>query len=159
MVEVTEAGPEFADWAGLHALLAAGFAGMEGRIDPPSSLARMGPGELAAKAAAERLWLAREDGRLVGCLFGARRGEALYLSKLAVAPERQGRGIGRALVEAAAAAALAEGLTALTLGTRVELAENHAAFGRMGFRETGRTAHPGFDRPTSVEMRRELSAG
>lgn len=156
-VEASPAG--FGDWEALRALVAAAFADMEGRIDPPSSLAAMGPADFAALAAAGPWWLAREGAAPVGCLFGARREGALHLSKLAVRPDRQGRGLGRALVEAAAASARAEGLAALTLGTRVELVENHAAFARMGFVETGRSAHAGFDRPTSVEMRRELRTG
>jgi hypothetical protein len=43
------------------------------------------------------------------------------------------------------------------LQTRVELVENHAAFSRMGFAKTGESAHPGYDRPTSITMRRAVS--
>ena len=156
-IEASPAG--FEDWEGLRALVAAAFAGMTGRIDPPSSLDAMTAGDFAALAGAGPWWLAREGAAPAGCLFGARREGALYLSKLAVRPDRQGLGIGRALVEAAAAWARVEGLAALTLGTRVELVGNHAAFARMGFVETGRSAHAGYDRPTSVAMRRELGAG
>jgi hypothetical protein len=45
----------------------------------------------------------------------------------------------------------------LELQARVELTANHAAFARLGFHETGRTAHEGYDRPTSVTMRKTLS--
>jgi ribosomal protein S18 acetylase RimI-like enzyme len=156
-VEIGPAPEGFDDWAALRALVTAAFAFMEGRIDPPSSLTRMDAAALAAQAREGTLFLAWDAGRLVGCLFAAEAEDALYLTKLAVAPARRGEGIGRALVEAAAEAARARGLAALTLSTRVELTENHAAFARMGFRETGRTAHPGFDRPTSVAMRRGLA--
>jgi hypothetical protein len=44
----------------------------------------------------------------------------------------------------------------LELQTRVELEENHAAFRAMGFAEAGRTAHPGYDRPTSITFRKDL---
>jgi hypothetical protein len=47
------------------------------------------------------------------------------------------------------------GLDHLELQTRVELTENHATFRAMGFVETGRTAHPGYDR-TSITFRRAL---
>jgi hypothetical protein len=39
---------------------------------------------------------------------------------------------------------------------RVELTETHATFRALGFTETGRTAHPGFDRPTSITFRRPV---
>jgi hypothetical protein len=58
---------------------------------------------------------------------------------------------------AAEACARSLGRTALELQTRVELTGNQAAFARLGFRETGRTAHEGFDRPTSVTMRKEIA--
>ncbi|MEM6905221.1 MAG: GNAT family N-acetyltransferase [Pseudomonadota bacterium] len=139
------------DWQAVHALLVASFAGMEGRINPPSSLTRMAPADLASREA-----LLAEDQGLVGCIFLEARGECLYLSKLAVAPARQGRGFARALVEEAGRIARSRGLTRLELQTRIELAENHRTFARLGFAKTGETAHPGFDRPTSITMDRAL---
>ena len=77
----------------------------------------------------------------------------MYLGKFAVETARQGQGIGRQLFEVAADAARAEGYREIELQARVELTENHVAFAAMGFCETGRTAHAGYDRPTSVTMR------
>ena len=51
------------------------------------------------------------------------------------------------------AEARARGFACLALQTRIELVENHRAFGRMGFVKTAETAHPGFARPTSFTMR------
>lgn len=144
------------DWAALLALLHRAFACMEGRIDPPSSLHRLDPPGLAAKAAAERCFLAFADGRLAGCVFCEARPDCLYVGKLAVEPAMQGQGIGRALMAEAEAEARRLGLPALELQTRVELVENHAAFARLGFARTGTSAHAGFDRPTSVTMRKPL---
>ncbi|TIX14256.1 MAG: GNAT family N-acetyltransferase, partial [Mesorhizobium sp.] len=39
---------------------------------------------------------------------------------------------------------------------RIELDGNHRAFVRLGFDETERTAHEGYDRPTSITMRKVL---
>jgi len=39
----------------------------------------------------------------------------------------------------------------------VELVENHAAFAKMGFVRTGESAHPGYDRPTSITLRRAVN--
>jgi GNAT superfamily N-acetyltransferase len=146
----------FADWPGLLVLLRRAFAYMEGRIDPPSSLHRLDAAGLAAKAGAERCFLAYCADRLVGCVFCDARVDCLYVGKLAVEPELQGRGIGRALMALAAAEARALDLAALELQTRVELVENHRAFERLGFVRTGETAHAGYDRPTSVTMRKVL---
>ena len=81
------------------------------------------------------------------------REDALHIGKLAVRPGLHGSGIGKALVAAAQAEARALDLKALELQTRIELTENHAAFARMGFVKVGETAHPGYERPTSITMR------
>ena len=143
------------DMGAVHALVTRAFAGMEGRIDPPSSLTRMGPEDFAREAAEAELW-ALCDPDPVAVMVLRPRAEELYLGKLAVDPARQGAGLGRRLVEHAAARARALGLPRLVLQTRVELVENHTAFAAMGFRETGRTAHPGYDRPTSVTFARDV---
>ena len=138
-------------------MLVSAFAFMEGRIDPPSSLTRMGPETLADKAATETLLLVEQDGRLIGCAFCDPQPPVLYLGKIAVAADARGRGLARAMVVRAEEIARSQGLDALELQTRIELIENHATFARLGFVETGRTCHPGYDRPTSVTMRRPVT--
>lgn len=140
------------DMGAVHALLTAAFAYMEGRIDPPSSLGRMGPAELAHEAARAELWVLGDPPR--ACVILTPRPDTLYLGKLAVAAGSRGRGLARALVDHACARAL--GLPHVTLQTRVELTGNHATFARLGFAEVGRTAHPGYDRPTSITFRRTV---
>ncbi len=61
------------------------------------------------------------------------------------------------LIAAAEETARDLSLPALRLQTRIELAGNQATFAAWGFVEMARTAHPGFTRPTSVEMRKVLS--
>lgn len=155
-IEVVAAPAGFADWAGLLDLLRECFAYMEGRIDPPSSLHGFDEAKLAAKAAEEDLILAFGDGELAGCLFAVPKGAALYLGKIAVRPALQGRGIARRMMDLAEAGARTRGLTAFELQTRIELTENHAAFAALGFEKVAETAHPGFDRVTSVTFRRLL---
>jgi len=155
--EISPAPADFHEWDALHRLLTGAFAGMDGRIDPPSSLTRMGPDALRDKAAGEFLVLAREGGRLAGCGFGTDKAGAFHLSKLAVAPDRQGRGLLRQMMVVLEAEARRQGLSALTLESRVELTENHAAFGALGFRKVGENAHPGYYRKTSWAFRKELA--
>lgn len=146
----------FEDWAGLLALILDSFAYMDGRIDPPSSALSLTQATLAQRARAEHLMLARDAEGLAACVFCAALPDALYIGKLAVHPRAQRRGLGHALIEAAEAHARALTLPRLRLDTRIELTENHAAFARMGFAETGRRSHPGYDRPTTLVMEKPL---
>jgi GNAT superfamily N-acetyltransferase len=152
-IAVRHAPPDFAGWEAVRGLILEAFAFMRDRIDPPTSALRMTPTSMAADMAAGALLLAEVDGALAGCAFVRPCGDALYIGKLAVRPDRQGNGVGRALVAAAREEAGRLGLAALELQTRIELTENHAAFARMGFVQTGETAHPGYDRSTSITMR------
>lgn len=140
------------DWAGLLALIRRAFQGMEGRIDPPSSLSRLTAEGIARQAVEGEVWVV---GR-VACMFLTPKPGRLYLGKLAVEPALQGRGYAKMLVGVAEARCAALGLPVLELETRVELTENHAIFRRLGFAETGRKAHPGFDRPTSITFQKAI---
>jgi GNAT superfamily N-acetyltransferase len=151
-IAVRRAPVDFSDWEAVRTLIHDAFAYMNGRIDPPSAW-RLTPPSMAADAAKGALLLAVSGSTLVGCVFVRPKQEALYIGKLAVRPGLQGSGIGKALVEAARAEARALGLKALELETRIELTENHDAFARLGFIRTAETAHPGYERPTSITMR------
>ena len=132
------------------------FAFMEGRIDPPSSAHRLTVAAMAAQADAGAVWVVEDAGAPVACLFAKVMGEALYLSKLAVAGPYRGQGLARLLIDTAEEESRARGLAWLELETRIELTENHAAFALIGFTKTGETAHAGYDRPTSITMRRPV---
>jgi GNAT superfamily N-acetyltransferase len=140
------------DTAAVHALLVDAFAYMDGVIDPPSSLLRMSPADLAAEAGRAELWVIGTPPD--ACVILTPQADTLYLGKLAVAHRARGMGLARRLVEHACARARALALPSVTLQTRVELTDNHHAFARLGFVETGRSAHPGHIRPTSVTFRR-----
>ncbi len=143
----------FDRWDEVHALLVAGFSYMEGVIDPPSSLLRLTVRDLAQQPGR---WLILGRDQIIGCALGHPDGDALYLSKIAIAQEARGQGYLHGLMDAAAPLARMMGFTRLRLQTRVELVQNHKAFAAAGFREVRRTAHVGFDRPTSVAMERAL---
>lgn len=147
---------DFHRWADLLDLITSSFAYMDEVIDPPSSAKLLTLGSLKAKAATENVYLATDGKMLSGCIFCAARTDALYIGKLAVAKELQGQTIGRALIRRAEKLARELGLSALELETRVELTGNHAAFAKLGFVETARTSHAGYDRHTSITMRKAL---
>ena len=135
-------------------LIRAAFAYMEGRIDPPSSMHRLTLDDIARQARDGEVWCIGQPP--IACVFLTPMDNDLYIGKLAVTAERRGEGFARSLVDVAAERARELGRNALTLQTRIELVENHAVFRRMGFAPLGMTAHPGYDRPTSVTMRRAL---
>jgi ribosomal protein S18 acetylase RimI-like enzyme len=136
----------------MHALLAASFAHMDGVIDPPSSLARLAPADLLAPQSES--WVIGTPPR--ACVVLTPQPGTLYLGKLAVAEAARGQGLARVLMDLALTRARALGLPSVTLQTRVELTGNQAAFQALGFTEVGRTAHPGYDRPTSITYRRPV---
>jgi|APThiThiocy_cv2_1041547.scaffolds.fasta_scaffold00032_22 ribosomal protein S18 acetylase RimI-like enzyme len=149
---------DFDQWEELLALILSSFRYMNDIIDPPSSALRLTPENLEQKAAEETAFLALLDGRMVGCVFLAEKNDHFYLGKLAVDPACQGRGIGGRLVAAAEEHVRSTAKPAIELQVRIELVNNQATFHRLGFRETVRTAHAGYDRLTSITMRKELRA-
>jgi len=146
----------FSDWTALIELLRAAYAYMESRIDPPSSLLRMNVEEFQDKARREVLILALQDQRLVGCAFASLREDCVYVGKLAVDVTVRGSGIARKIMQAAETVARANARPFLELETRIELTENHKTFASLGFSKVAESAHPGFDRPTSITMRKAV---
>lgn len=156
-VFITQLAPGFERWDELLNLIKRAFAPMDGVIDPPSSAHLLNVENLRDKAGREIALLALQDGRIEGCVFALERTDDFYVGKLAVAPELQGQGIGRQLMQAVEDFARRRNRPAIELQTRIELSANHATFARLGFRETERTAHEGYDRPTSITMRKVLA--
>jgi N-acetylglutamate synthase-like GNAT family acetyltransferase len=100
--------------------------------------------------------LAENNSGLVGCAFLNPRTDVMYLGNLAVDPSCQGDGIMPRLFAVSVEVAKAHRYVEIELQAHVELMENHAIFVEMGFRETGRTAHDGYDRLILVTLRCRL---
>ena len=156
IIEVDEAAPEFHEWDRVLALLRAAFAYQEQRIDPPSSVYALDAESLAAKACREHVFLASVEGALAGCVFVQVREPALYVSKLAVWPHLQGRGVGRRLMQAVETFARASKRLVLELETRIDLVENHRTFESLGYERISEHAHEGYDRVTYIRMQRRV---
>ncbi|EKE74118.1 GNAT family N-acetyltransferase [Celeribacter baekdonensis] len=132
------------------------FADMDGRVDPPSSMHRLTLGSIAQEAEMHEIWAMGSPP--VACVILTPKPGRLYIGKLAVAKSQRGQGLARDLMHHAEVRALDLGFAVLELQTRVELVENHATFRALGFEECGRTAHVGYDRPTSITFQKRLSA-
>lgn len=147
----------FAGWAEVHTLLMQSFAYMQDRIDPPSSMTRLTLEGLIEKSRSEIAIIATENDRPVACAFLDPRPDCLYVGKVAVAGHLRGRGLTRRMFGIAEDVARQRGLPFLELQTRIELLENHETFRRLGFEKCGEDAHEGYDRPTSIRMRKPVA--
>lgn len=142
------------DWAALLTLIQESFATMEGRIDPPSSMHDLTPDSIEAHATSDEVWAIGTPP--IACVFLTPLADALYIGKLAVAENHRRHGHARTLIDLANSRACVLHLPFLELQTRVELTENQRTFTALGFLETGRSAHAGYARPTSITYRRAV---
>ncbi|QIG42357.1 tRNA (guanosine(37)-N1)-methyltransferase TrmD [Nocardioides anomalus] len=78
-------------------------------------------------------WVVRSEGRLVGAVRGRLEGTAWDIGRLMVAPDLQGRGLGRVLLDHIQAAAPAEA-TSYVLFTGARSADNIRMYKKAGFR-------------------------
>lgn len=96
------------------------------------------------------------EGAVVGLVVLIEGEDHLLLDNVAVAPEWQGRGLGRRLIAYAEREALRRGFRELRLYTHVSMTENVVLYTRLGFEETHRGKQAGFQR---VFMRKRLDQG
>jgi len=75
---------------------------------------------------------------------------------VAVHPDSRGQGLAKRMIAAAEKEARARNLARLFLSTRLVLVDNRRLFAACGFVETTREAHPGYARPTFVNMEKRL---
>lgn len=145
------------DAAAIAAVIAASFEQYRGRLVPESGAFRETAetiaGELNKGTAA---LVAERNGEMLGCVLVEAIDGDLYFGRLSVLPSVRGLGLARRLVGAVEAEARRRGLSGVRLGVRIVLTDNQRLFRALGYRETSREAHPGFDRPTSISMRKAL---
>jgi ribosomal protein S18 acetylase RimI-like enzyme len=145
------------DAPAIAATIAAAFAQYRGKLVPESgAFAETAVGIAAELAKGSTAIVAERNGEMLGCVMTKVMEGDLYFGRLSVVPKARGLGLAKRLVEAVEADARARGLAGVRLGVRVMLTENQRLFRSLGYVETGREAHPGFDYPTSINMRKSL---
>ncbi len=145
------------DAASIAATIAASFAQYRGRLVPESGAFRETAEAIAAElAGGASAIVAERNGAMQGCVLMEEMEGDLYFGRLSVLPSARGQGLARLLIDAVEAEALQRGLAGVRLGVRIVLADNQRLFASLGYREISREAHPGFDRPTSINMRKPL---
>jgi ribosomal-protein-alanine N-acetyltransferase len=101
--------------------------------------------------------LAEFAGRIAGFAILSILGPEAELESIAVAPEAQRQGVGRALLHAAFSASLSAGAATLLLEIRASNTSAAALYRQTGFRETGR--RPGYytdPKEDAILMARDL---
>jgi len=147
-----------ADAALLARTIAAAFAQYRGKLVPESSAFTETPEAIARQFAnGAGAFIAERDGQTMGCVMTEPMAGDLYFGRLAVLPEARGSGLARRLIAAVEEEARRRGLPGVRLGVRIALPDNQRLFNSLGYREISREAHPGFDHPTSINMRKSLS--
>jgi GNAT superfamily N-acetyltransferase len=127
-------------------LVHAAFAGLE----PPSSVLRDTVSDFAHRLQTESALIAQVGDEIVGSVFCACQGDALYLTRMAVAADWRRCGVGSALLRFAADEARRMGGARLTLRVRQSLPDNRSYFERRGFVVTGEGREG--DRPPYLSM-------
>ncbi|MEJ3658876.1 GNAT family N-acetyltransferase [Actinomycetes bacterium KLBMP 9759] len=147
------------DSARIADAIRAAFAEYSGILVPESAALRETSESISSELrGGSAALVAEQNGLVLGCVMIQTIGSDLYLGRLAVRPSARRQGIGRVLVEAVEELARRRRHEGVRLGVRVQLASNRHFFSELGYREVARTAHAGFDHPTSITMRKALAA-
>ncbi|HXA23908.1 MAG TPA: GNAT family N-acetyltransferase [Acetobacteraceae bacterium] len=102
--------------------------------------------DYAGRIADRQTWVLEDDGRIVGILVLEQGPSGLLLDNIAVMPDSQGKGFGRALIGFAETEARRLGFGEIHLYTHALMTENFALYRRIGFVETHRGSEKGYDR-------------
>jgi ribosomal protein S18 acetylase RimI-like enzyme len=116
----------------------AAYEGYVERLDGPP---RPMLDDYAAVVRRARVTVAERDGEIAGLVVLDVDDEGFVVDNVAVAPAHQGRGVGRALLEHAEAAAREAGFESIHLYTHEKMTENQALYARVGYVEYARRQH------------------
>ena len=146
-----------ADAAALAHIIAAAFEQYRGKLVPESGAFAETADNITRqlKAGAGAL-VAERNGKVLACVMTEMQEGDLYFGRLAVLPQARGLGLAKRLIEAVEEEARRRGLPGVRLGVRVVLTGNQRLFNSLDYVETSREPHPGFDYPTSINMRKAL---
>ncbi|MBV8838268.1 MAG: GNAT family N-acetyltransferase [Alphaproteobacteria bacterium] len=127
------------------------YAAVIGAVPKPASE------DYEPRIARGEVWLTEQDGVTQGLVVLEPKADHLLVYSVAVAPEAQRRGLGRALLDFAGERAALLGLREVRLYTNVRMEANVRLYGSCGFVEIGRRAHPSRAGEFLVDMAKTLS--
>ena len=137
-----------ADLPAIRALIDAAYARYLTRMDkPPGPMLR----DYGPSVDDGTTWVTGSPIEAVLTLYS--RDDHLYIENIAVHPDIQGRGLGRALMSFAEDEATRRGLARLALVTHEVMTENQAIYARLGYTEVDRRVEDGYRR---IYMEKDL---
>ena len=95
---------------------------------------------------ANSVWVAEQEGKVVGVLVMYETGEGFCIDTVAVIPSCQGTGVGRLLLQFAESEALRLGFESIYLYTNAKMTENQVFYPKIGYVEYDRRFDGGYDR-------------
>ncbi len=107
--------------------------------------------DYAQRIADEQVWVLIEDAALAGVLVLEEQADCFLLDNIAIAPDRQGLGYGRKLLDFAEVQAHQAGWNDITLYTNALMTDNIAIYRARGYVERERRTEKGFDRVYMVK--------
>jgi ribosomal protein S18 acetylase RimI-like enzyme len=110
--------------------------------------------DYAARVLEGVVWVIAEGSAVAGIIVLLPRPEYLLLDNIAVAPARQGSGLGRQLLAFAEAEAMRRDYREIRLYTHQTMTENQRFYATIGYKEIGRGTEAGYER---VFMRKQLA--
>jgi ribosomal protein S18 acetylase RimI-like enzyme len=102
--------------------------------------------DYAARVSEGVVWVIEEGSSIAGIIVLIAEADHLLLDNIAVAPTRQGAGLGRRLLAFAEAEAVRRGYREIRLCTHQTMTENQRLYAAIGYEETGRGAEAGYAR-------------
>lgn len=87
-----------------------------------------------------------DDGSVIGLIVLIHKPDHILIENVAVDPDRQGEGIGQALLTYAETSAQESGTSTVRLYTNAKMTENLALYSHLGYREVDRRRESGFER-------------
>jgi ribosomal protein S18 acetylase RimI-like enzyme len=132
-----------ADAPALHDIAARAYGGYVERLGRRPQPMR---DDYAERVRAADVFVAEDDAGVAGLIVLVREAHRLVIENVAVDPDRQGTGIGRALMARAEQFARESGLDEVRLFTNVIMTRNQAIYRHLGYREDGRSIEADFQR-------------
>jgi GNAT superfamily N-acetyltransferase len=102
--------------------------------------------DYVVRAAADQVWVLEDGEAIAGVLVLEDGPDCFMLDNIAIRPDRQGMGFGRALLDFAEAEAARCGWDTITLYTNALMVENIAIYTARGYVERERRTEKGFQR-------------
>jgi N-acetylglutamate synthase-like GNAT family acetyltransferase len=137
-----------ADAGAIASLLRAAFAEFEPLYTPQGFRATTPTSEeILPRFAEGPIWVAEQEGSIVGTVSAVLKDEGLYLRSMAVYPQTRGRGVAALLLETVEQLARDETCPRLFLSTTPFLARAIHLYERAGFRRTDDEPHDLFGTP------------